>query len=145
MEGLHHCGEGSPPPNPRPDISGLIPPPACGFLVPAADVAAERVHKSETEYPISDLLEPRQIRLGRVELENDRITLAWLQAFRPARLGDSQCLSSRRIRCLAVGRRISATQLDQLGNKRLIPAGIELSDLLDHERLPFDPVIRHEA
>jgi hypothetical protein len=62
------------------------------------------------------LEQPWQVRLRRVELEDDRIALARLQAFGPARLGDGQHFSRRWIRHLAIHRRVSAAQLDKLGD-----------------------------
>jgi hypothetical protein len=60
----------------------------------------------KTSYPI--FFEPRQVRFRRVKLEDDRVALPRLQAFRPARLGDGEHLSRCRVRYLGVHRGVSA-------------------------------------
>lgn len=80
------------------------------------------------------------LRLCRLQGLRDRPGRA--QAFRPARLGDSQQFSRRWIRHLAVYRRVGAAQLDELVKKYhyLIPAGIGISHPLDKGRQRFEPL-----
>ena len=93
-------------------------------LVLAAGVGAQRVGRREDL--VAELLEPDQVH-GRVERKDHRIALPGSQALRPARLGDGEHLSGRRIGHFAVNRQGSAQPgSGKLGNEHphLIAAGI---------------------
>jgi hypothetical protein len=71
------------------------------------------------EHLVSQLLESREIGLGGIELEDDRVSLPHLEAFGPHRLRDGKHPPIDRIGDLSVQVRLSISELGQLVGKSL--------------------------
>jgi len=69
------------------------------------------------EYLIPQLLQPREVGLSGVKLEDDRVPLPDLQSLGPHRLGDGQYTPIDRIGDLGVEGRLSVSERDQFLRK----------------------------